>query len=109
MTTITREHLELAAKAARYGAVTEDENGWFRVEKCRYDKPELWNPHKDTADAWQLAADCKMTVYFDRSYVQVWYDGHQFLMTFGDTLGAKGRTAAEAVTLAASEIGRAMG
>ena len=107
MTTITREHLELAAKGARYGAVTEDENGWFRVEKCRYDKPELWNPHKDTADTWQLAADCKMTV--DHPGKRIWFPiglSAEGVLLFGDDVG---RTAMEAVTLAAAEIGRAMG
>lgn len=103
MTTVTREHLELAAKAAGY-VCRLDKQGFVRIQNG--DTWRLWQPHKDTADAWQLAADCEMRIDFDAPFI-AYRQGEQWgYKGFG---GTTGRTAMEAVTLAAAEIGRAMG
>lgn len=107
MTTITREHLELAAKAAGYELDWETDVP-NRVHPFRggLKNYEPWQPHEDPFDSWLLAADCFMQIDFADSSVKVWIDGGPKVINFGSTAGI---TAMEAVTLAAAEIGRAMG
>ena len=109
MTTITREHLELAAKAAKEHVICIPDKA--TGELVVHHQPgafwQPWRPYFDPADAWQLAADCAMEVNFDIEHVKVRIRGRDYVCKdFGDGIG---RTAMEAVTLAAAEIGRAMG
>lgn len=105
MTTITREHLELAAKAAGYAVHRGSTSG--AAIRTVDGIAALWRPHTDPADAWQLAADCAMEVNFDVEHVKVRTRGSDYVCQhFGEDTN---RTATEAVTLAAAEIGRAMG
>ena len=98
MTTITREHLELAAKAAGYATSWKEKFSYMA-----WPNNTCWNPHICPADAWQLAADCEMRIDFKGKYIK--HSAGEF--HYSDRFG--GITAAEAVTLAAAEIGRAMG
>lgn len=113
MTTITREHLELAARAA--GKRLIDGRLAYRDGQLVHVRaiPGLlayptWQPHANEADAWQLAEDCKMRVDFKLARVVGYSEKDEdwpIVRTFGDA----GRTAMEAVTLVAAEIGRVMG
>lgn len=100
MTTITREHLELAAKAAGH-VCRLDKQGFVRIQSG--DTWRLWQPHIESLDTWRLAADCEMRIDFKGKYIK--HSAGEF--HYSDRFG--GITAAEAVTLAAAEIGRAMG
>lgn len=108
MTTITREHLELATKAAGYtgidfSVVDAGGNAW-RVSG-HLGVP--WQPHKDPTDTWQLAADCRLNIDFDNE--RVFYPDEDDMYAGIWFCKAWHCTAMEAVTLAAAEIGRAMG
>lgn len=103
MSTITREHLELAAKAAGKKIEFLDDSEFIF---SAFIDGVYWSPHTDPADTWQLAADCEVRIDFDAKYVSYLVDERRYREPFdGDT----GITAMEAVTLAAAEIGRAMG
>lgn len=104
MTTITREHLELAAKAAGKKLIEGRLVPPGSDPAMNLFSYPIWMPHLDSADAWQLAADCKLCIAFDDQWVLA--SRYEHANTFG---GTTGRTAMEAVTLAASELGRAMG
>ena len=68
--TITREHLELAAKAAGYMGVDfseVNEGGYAWRVSGQLGAP--WRPHEVKADAVQLAEDCKMSIDFDSKQV----------------------------------------
>lgn len=112
MTTITREHLELAAKAANLQSVgTARMHGDGTVMALELvggpNVVRWWEPHTDPADAWRLAEDCAMEVNFDVEHVKVRIRGRDYVCKdFGEGTDI---TAMEAVTLAAAEIGRAMG
>lgn len=103
---ITREHLELAAKAAGYELDWETDKPnrvfLFRGNLKNY---EPWQPDEDIADAAQLAADCKMALDFAVCKVFFLLRMLPEKMDFG---GDTGITWMQAVTLAAAEIGRAM-
>ena len=108
MTTITREHLELAAKAAEKHVICIPDKA--TGELVVHHQPgafwQPWQPHIESLDTWRLAADCKMQVDFVGEKVQYVADGLPYIERFDS---AANITAMEAVTLAAAEIGRAMG
>ena len=103
---ITREHLELAAKAAGYELAWETDKPnrvfLFRGNLKNY---EPWQPDEDIADAAQLAEDCKMSIDFAVCKVFFLLRMLPEKMDFG---GDTGITWMQAVTLDAAEIGRAM-
>ena len=103
---ITREHLELAAKAAGYELDWETDKPnrvfLFRGNLKNY---EPWQPDEDIADAAQLAEDCKMSIDFAVCKVFFLLRMLPEKMDFG---GDTGITWMQAVTLDAAEIGRAM-
>ena len=105
---ITREHLELAAKAAGYELDWETDKPnrvfLFRGNLKNY---EPWQPDEDIADAAQLAEDCKMSIDFYGEWVDFSVDGFKYSVKFGPLSDNK-ETWMQAVTLAAAEIGRAM-
>lgn len=105
MTTITRKHLELAAKAARY-AVHWGEAIEMMIRSADGIE-DIWQPHIYPADAWQLAADCRLNIDFDNE--RVFYQDEDDMYAGIWFCKAWHCTAMEAVTLAAAEIGRAMG
>lgn len=107
MTTITREQLELAAKAANLESVgTARMHGDGTVMALELvGGPYVvrwWEPHTDPADAWQLAADCRLVLDFEEGRVFYPVEGGAVGIWFGDGVV---NTALEAVTLVAAEIG----
>lgn len=62
-----KELLELAAKAAGWGAIKVDHRGWFYV--CTYPDPdapewEIWSPLDNDGDALRLAVKLEMQVEY---------------------------------------------
>lgn len=111
---ITREHLELAAKAIGKKAVFRPFGGGEEVAHLvPIDAPPernllrypLWMPDCAPGDAAQLAEDCKMSIDFAVCKVFFLLRMLPEKMDFG---GDTGITWMQAVTLAAAEIGRAM-
>lgn len=95
MTTITREHLELAAKAAEYTDVdfsVVDAGGYaWRVSGHL---GVAWQPDTDPADTWQLAADCGLVIDNYLHRIEFFLpSGASKSINFGGTTGI---TAAEA-------------
>lgn len=113
MTTITREHLELAARAA--GKRLIDGRLAYRDGQLVHVRaiPGLlayptWQPHANEADAVQLAEACKMVIDFSAGWLNYEVNGFRTSVRFGLHADNKD-TWMQAVTLAAAEIGRAMG
>ena len=107
MTTITREHLELAALAAGIELTYRHSSGAYY-----YDDPETgreeWRPHTDIADAARLADSLGMRVSHPKHVgdgVLVEADGVVPVTVFRSD---RTRQYCEAVTLCAAEIGRQM-
>ena len=101
--TITREHLELAAKAAGYAV------HWGPTNKAAVRTVDgiayVWQPHEDASDAVRLAEDCKLQIDFYGEWVDFRVNGFKYSVKFGPLADNK-ETWMQAVTLAAAEIGR---
>ena len=117
-----KELLELAAKAAGFGAPKTGRTCWTESEYPRnsekygalwnyvghMDTAELWNPLTDDGDALRLAVQLKIDVKHYDDYVVGWFDGGYIgtgkIMYEGDPYAATRR----AITRAAAAIGEGM-
>ena len=118
MTTITREHLELAALAAGhtiYGWYEPNGDGADFADIGPADECIAWAPHTDPGDAARLAVRLDMSVDVDGSTAFAHIDGYEEMDDCGygaeehdGTEPDKLRAWCEAVTLCATAIGRRM-
>lgn len=110
MTTITIEHLELAALAAgkrvAAGYVTAHDN----LTAIVLESGEEWRPHTDIAEAARLAVRLllEVTIYEDQVIARSLLNDEWTEASHDGTEPDKLRAWCEAVTLCAAEIGRRM-
>ena len=107
MTTITREHLELAALAAGMTPLRMSDDGRGLLVS---EQPDPWRPHTDIADAARLAVRLDMQVEIWRGWrcatVAGWMDWGR--SRHDGTELDKERAYCEAITICAAAIGQRM-
>ena len=106
MTTITQEHLELAALAAGHeiDATMQTDSGGL----CIVGSDDDWMPHADIADAARLAASLQMRIIWLHDWVSAVKGSVDAIRSHDGTQSSKERAYCEAVTLCAAQIGRKM-